>query len=84
VSGFGDDEPEDAWDRDDDPADQVANLERRAALLEPGAAPAGSLAVRLDAVEDVLERASRRRLDEHDTERWRELAEDVAFMRGRV
>lgn len=38
MSAFGDDEPEDAWHPDDDPAVLTANLRRRLALLDGGPA----------------------------------------------
>lgn len=81
---FGDDEPEDAWHPDDDPAVQLDQLRRRALLLwifRPEIP-------RLETLEDIaaaVRRARRRRdLTARDTLRADQLDEDIAHLRARL
>lgn len=84
---FGDDEPEDAWCPTDDTDVLLDDLRRRAALLERGRGgvpESGEPGGVLDALQRIVDAARRRRLTGHDLERAKELADDIAFLRGRV
>ena len=54
VNGFGDADPEDAWDPDDPLAELADNLARRAAILEALPADHPRLALRLRLLADDL------------------------------
>lgn len=79
---FGDFEPEDAWDRDDDPADQLHNLRRRARLLY-----LSRTVPPLDTLEQIaaaVTGARVRRLTGRDALRADQLDEDIDYLRGRL
>jgi hypothetical protein len=82
---FDDYEPEDAWDRTDDPADQLENLRRRVRLLYVmhllPLPPIDTLA--LVALAVVVARA-RDDLTARDTTRIADLFDDIAFLAGRL
>lgn len=85
MTAFGDDEPEDAWDRGDTVEEQVTNLVYRALLLEAGwHVPSGDDATILDALADVVDRARRHRLTHRERIRTDLLDEDIAFVRARL
>lgn len=80
FDGFGDDEPEDAWDVDDSIDEQLANLVRRARLL---IATYSALAV-LDALADVVRVARDDGVTGRDRLRADQLADDIAYVRDRL
>lgn len=85
MSGFGDYEPEDAWDATDTPAQQIINLFRRMALVDGQPEPRTSdLPARLDMLEDRIRRARRSGMDPRTAHRLAQLVEDVGFVRGRI
>jgi hypothetical protein len=81
---FGDDEPEDAWHPDDDPAVQLDQLRRRAALLwlfHRDQPPLNTL----DDIADAVRRArDRGDLTPRSRLRADQLDEDIHHLRGRL
>jgi len=82
---FGDSEPEDAWDAGDSVDELVANLIRRAVLLDDHTLiPRGNPVVTLRALADLVRRARQRRLTERELVRADQLDEDITFLQDRV
>ena len=83
---FGDDEPEDAWHPDDPVDEQVAQLIRRAELLDRRniLIPRGNHVVTLQALAELVALARRRRLTDRDVVRADHLDEDIAHVRNRL
>lgn len=83
VTGYGDAEPEDAWDAGDPPSILVENLCRRLELVDVAPVPRyGITAVTLDAVADrVLTLRATRTFTGRSVQRMRDLEVDVAYVR---
>ena len=84
---FGDAEPEDSWDRDDSPDEQLENLRRRVLLLLGAAALARDTDDRRQAlavIAALVAVARLRRLVGRDLVRADQLDEDIAFLYGRL
>jgi len=82
MSLFGDYEPEDAWNADDPPRDQVINLRRRlGVLLESGD---GDLLAELALFAAVLMLVRDRRNSPRDVLRADDLAVDIDYVRERL
>jgi hypothetical protein len=81
---FGDDEPEDAWDAEDEPEDQVDNLRLRLAFLLAAKARDGDLLAELAILRNVLERIRERRTGEREILRSEQLDEDISFVVARL
>jgi hypothetical protein len=91
VSGdvvvFGDIEPEDGWDPDDELAELVDNLRRRVVLLRVGVAcrDGAGLRAQVDELAELVDVARRRdRLDDRDRVRIRDLTDDLAHVYRRL
>lgn len=80
---FGDDEPEDAWDPDDDPAIQLDQLRRRAALLYLSR-PQPTLDTLDDVDVAVIRARLRGDLTARETIRADQLDADLAHLRARL
>lgn len=84
MTVFGDATPEDAWDRDDDPAVQLDNVIRRAVALN-GRRPRTTPLRDLDDVAAFVFALRRTaRLDAGELLRADLIDEDVAYLRGRL
>lgn len=77
---FGDAEPEDSWDVDDDPEEQLRNLVRRAILLRR----AEAFELLLRALHDLVMVAREDGLEGRDLVRADELEVDIMIVRGRT
>jgi hypothetical protein len=78
---YHDVEPEDAWDRNDAPEDQLRNLARRLLALDPDA-PAD---VSLDELVDIAQSALLvRGISDRQRLRGEQILEDVRIVRGRL
>lgn len=89
VQSFGDDEPEDGWDRGDTVGELLDNLRRRTRLLdlrERSSPVEVHQADELDQIEMMLQFHARRRaqLDERAQLRVAQALEDVAYVRTRL
>lgn len=87
MTGFGDYEPEDAWDPDDAPGELVENLRRRLDLLGAGYRPdpTATLVERLDEIaERVTDVRRRGDLTARDRIRLRDLDTDILHTRHRL
>jgi hypothetical protein len=73
-------EPEDSWDPDDDPREQIANLVRRALLLRRLIA----FHTLLDALKDIVELAREEGLEGRDALRADDLEADIIIVRGHL
>jgi len=80
---FGDEEPEDAWDAEDPPEEQVRNLRLRLALLV-AAADDDDLLAELAVIRAVLERIRERRQGKREKLRAEQLDEDIGFVLARL
>jgi len=87
MSGYGDTEPEDAWDAGDPTPILIGNLFRRLALLEPPLRfdPSGINATDLDTLAFRLAPfvTNRALLSEREQVRVDQLADDIATLRAR-
>jgi hypothetical protein len=85
LGGF-DIEPEDSWDAGDTVDDLVANLVRRAELLDERRTliPTGNPVVILEAIDDLVRVARLRRLAGRDLVRADQIDEDIRFVRRRL
>ena len=87
MTGFGDDDPEDAWHPDDPPAELVANLERRAVLLDAAAYqpdPTADPLQRVAVLTALVARWQRMRWSARNLVRLDLLAEDLEHVRRRL
>jgi thiamine kinase-like enzyme len=84
MTAFGDWEPEDSWDRADDPLEQMENLRQRVLLLhlfqrhQPRVNTLDDLAAAVQAARD------RQTLDARQTLRADQADEDIDYMRDRI
>ena len=83
MTTFDDYEPEDAWDRTDDPAEQLENLRRRVRLLYLARTVPALDTLELVALAVIVARA-RNDLTPRDSTRIADLFDDIAYLAGRI
>ena len=82
MTDFDDYEPEDSWDRSDDPAEQLENLRRRVRLLY-GTHPLPPISMLVEVALAVIIARARADLTLRDNLRITDLFDDIAFLAGR-